>query len=235
MTLLLPGHGSRATETSSGLGVLAANDAMRARPDAHAALDGLPRLDGGDVDDDAAESDAPFPGDSAVLEHLLIDDWNVDNGEHDEQASDDGEEEEAVAPESRDNGESLWRAVRRVGIHVEEGAGKVLDFPCGDEQQQCDCRVCGCARPEHHVAGVVVAFVTARAEVASAGTDVGDNGKGKETQGAHEEAVDELVGYELCAEDTLLIVVWWSEHAVFLGLFETETDGKEGRRDEVNP
>lgn len=111
----------------------------------------------------------------------------------------------------------------------------MLDFPGRDEEEQRDGRVGRGAGTEHHVAGVVVALVTAGAEVAAAGTDVGDDGEGEEAESAHEEAVDEFVGYELLGEDTGFDVVWGAQHAVFLGLFETETDGEKGGRDEVGP
>jgi hypothetical protein len=78
------------------------------RPDAKATLDSLPGLNGADVDDDATECDTPLPGDGTMLEHLLVDDGDVDNGEHDEQAGNDGEEEEAVTPESGEDGKAGW-------------------------------------------------------------------------------------------------------------------------------
>jgi len=54
------------------------------RPDTKATLDSLPALNRADVDDDATECDAPLPGDGTMLEHLLVDDGEVDDGEDDE-------------------------------------------------------------------------------------------------------------------------------------------------------
>jgi hypothetical protein len=111
----------------------------------------------------------------------------------------------------------------------------MLDLPGGDEEQKGDGGVCCRARTEHHVTCIVVPFVASGTEVAAAGTDVSDNGEGEETECSHEETIDELVCDQLRCENTLLVVVWWSVHAVFLRLFKSETDGEEGRGDEVDP
>ena len=79
---------------------------MGTGPDTKTTLDSLPDLNRANVDDDATECDAPLPGDSTVLEHLFVDDGEVDNGEDDEQAGDDCKEEEAVAPDGSEDRET---------------------------------------------------------------------------------------------------------------------------------
>ena len=83
ITLLLS-NGNTTIQSSTGLSILARNDPVSSRPETKTTLDSLPDLDLAYVDDDANECDAPLPGDSTVLEHLLVDDGEVDNGEYDE-------------------------------------------------------------------------------------------------------------------------------------------------------
>lgn len=111
----------------------------------------------------------------------------------------------------------------------------MLDFPGCDEKQQSNGRVSCCASAEHNLACVIIAFVAARAETATARADVGDDSEGEETQSTHEETVDKLVGDEFGGEDALLHIVRWAVHAVFLRFLESKTDGEEGRGDEVDP
>lgn len=105
---LLFANSNTAVQSGTGLGILAANDAVRTAPDTKTALDSLPALDCADVDDDTTECNAPLPGDDTMLEHLLVDDRNVNNGEHDDQSGHNSEEEEAIAPDCRKDGKAGW-------------------------------------------------------------------------------------------------------------------------------
>lgn len=55
----------------------------------------------------------------------------------------------------------------------------MLDFPGGDKEQECNGCVCRCAGTEDNVTGVVVPFVTARAEITTTRSNIGDNGEGE--------------------------------------------------------
>ena len=119
ISLLLP-NSNTTIQSSTGLSILARNDPVSSRPDTKTTLDSLPDLDRAYVDDDATECDAPLPGDGTMLEHLFIDDREVDNGEDDKQSGDDREEEEAVAPDGSEDGQTGWGRGRSVGVHVEK-------------------------------------------------------------------------------------------------------------------
>ncbi len=168
-----------------------------------------------------------------MLENPVIDDRNINNREHDDEAGDHSNEEEAIAPDGRQDRETGWSSL--VWVHVEQRAGEMFDFPSSNEQQEGDSRERCRASAEDDVTRRIIPFVAARAEIAASRADVGDNGEGEETEGAHEEAIDEFVGYELGCENALFDVVRGPEHAVFLGFFETEADCEEGRCDEICP
>lgn len=93
---------------------------MRTTPDTKAPLDRLPALNRSNVDDHCAERNTPLPCNRTMLEHLLIDDRDVHNREHDEEASENSEEEKAVAPESWEDRQTAWSALIGVRVHVEE-------------------------------------------------------------------------------------------------------------------
>jgi len=57
----------------------------------------------------------------------------------------------------------------------------VLDLPGRDEEKKRDCGVSCRAGTEHNLASIVVPFVASRSEVASARTDVSDDGEREET------------------------------------------------------
>jgi len=68
-----------------------------------------------------------------VLEHGLVDNRDIYDGERDDEAGRDGPEEEAVAQRGWDHGKD---SVVLLWIHVEERAGEVLDFPGRDKEQE---------------------------------------------------------------------------------------------------
>jgi hypothetical protein len=100
-----------------------------------------------------------------MLEDLLVDNRNVDDGEHHEQARYNSEEEEAVLPECGEDGEE-WLGGEGGGggggggVHVKQGAGEVFYLPRCDEEEKRYRRECCGARTEDDVAGRVVTFVT---------------------------------------------------------------------------
>jgi hypothetical protein len=131
VTALLPNR--HRFYSDSRLGVFAGKHYVLPTPDTKASLDSLPDLDGGGVDSYTTKADAPFPSDGAVLEDLAIDNGEVDDGEQDGEASSDRPEEEAITPNGRKDGDTPGSFA--VGIKMEKGPSKVLDFPRSDEEK----------------------------------------------------------------------------------------------------
>lgn len=78
---------------------------LRTRPDSQTALNHFPRLNRRDVNNHRAKRNTPLPRDRTMLEDLDVDEGDVHDREHDDQARDDSEEEEAIAIERAEDGE----------------------------------------------------------------------------------------------------------------------------------
>merc|ERR1712078_99178 len=89
------------------------------------ALNGLPRLNEGNVEHDATSNNPPLPCQTTVLEHLRVEDGNVDEGEGDEEAGNHRPEQELVVVDGLENRQGAGIAL----VHGEQRAVEVLDFP----------------------------------------------------------------------------------------------------------
>jgi len=128
-----------------------------AAPQPQPALDRFPDLDGSNINPDTAEAHAPLPRHNAMLEHIPADDRKIHDGEHKEEASGDSPEEEAVAPDGREDGQTTRG--RGVRIQVEQRARKVLYLPGCDEKQERNGRIRSRSRAENGSACLVPARV----------------------------------------------------------------------------
>ena len=77
---------------------------MSTTPKAKAPLNSLPYLDCRDIYNAGTETNAPFPGEGRVFKDLVVDDRDIHDGEHDEEARGDSDEEEAVSPDGGEDG-----------------------------------------------------------------------------------------------------------------------------------
>lgn len=76
------------------------------------------------------KDNTPLPGDTAVLEDLVVDDWDVQDRESEDETSHDSEEEELVAPDVM---HPLREVALGVGLHLEKAAAEIHHFP-GEEE-----------------------------------------------------------------------------------------------------
>lgn len=197
-------------------------------------LDRLPALHNSQVHHHAASHKAPLPGDTDMLEHGSVHHRQVDNGEGQNEASNSSPKEKPIPPHRLEHGERTPMLLRQ---HVEQAPREVFALPRRDEQQERERRVCRRAGAEHGRAALVVPRVAAVAEPVRrhARRGVRDRSEGGQADEAHGGAVDELVDDELLGEDADAEVVRGPLHHVGLGFLEAETQGKEGRGDEVGP
>jgi hypothetical protein len=86
----------------------------------------LPPFNPAKEEDRLDSNDRPLPGDTSVLEDVMVDDGNIQDDEDGDEAEDNGPEEELVAPDVEE--ELRVRAVS-LGAHAEEGAAEVQEFP----------------------------------------------------------------------------------------------------------
>lgn len=135
-----------------------------------------------------------------MLEDNRVDDRDVDEGEHGDEASDNSPEEELVAP---DVNHPLSEVLLGLGLHAEEGAAQVDHFPGEEEGEPGQTGKSGGAGAEDDFAAFVV-LVAAVANVGGAVAEaVEDEDEGGEAEGGHPEAIDDHVDEEFGGEDTL--------------------------------
>lgn len=223
------------TYTRPRLRILPTNCPMRTTPNPHPSLDHLPRLNRTDVNNNSTKRHTPLPRDTPMLKHLLVDNRQIHNRKHEYQTRHNREEQEPVTPECREDTQGFRHIEVRVGIHVEKTSREVFDFPRRNEQQQRNSRIRRGPGPEDNTTRLIKPFITPTSQITPTRTHICHNRKTKQAQRPHEEAVDEFIRDEFLGEDTGLHIMRGPQHAVFLALFETETDGEEGGGDEVYP
>lgn len=178
---------------AAGLEVLAAEiDALRP----------LPGLNAKEEEECLDEDDTPLPRDGGVLEDDLVETGDVDDGEHGDEASNDGPEEELVAPDVDD---PLGEVALAAGLHAEETASQVDHLPGEEQGEPGKAGKGGGTGAEDNFAALGVRVVAVVANVSGAVADtVEDEDEGAEAEGSHPETVDYHVEEELGGEDTLL-------------------------------
>lgn len=191
------------------------SDTTNSEPSLHS----LPTLHHAQVDHNTSRDNAPFPANAHVLEDNFIDHGQIDQRECQHEARHSSPKEELVSPDGLENRQ---RAAVLLRVHVEQAAGEVLGLPRGDEQQEREDGVGGCAGAEDDVARVVVARVAAVAERVTGLRDAAEHDRREHAQAdePHGRAVDELVDDELAREHADPQVVRRPLHHVRLGFFQ---------------
>ena len=165
------------------------------------ALGPLPRLYAQEEEHGLDEDDAPFPADACVLEHYGVEAGNVDDGEHGDEARDDGPEEKLVAPGVDD---PLGKVLLALGLHAEEGPAHVDHFPGEEECEPGEAGKRRCAGPEDDFAALRVMVVAVVANVrGSIAEAVEHKDKRRQAEGRHPQAVNNHVEQKLGRKDTL--------------------------------
>ena len=76
--------------------------------------------------------DTPFPANSRVLEHYMIKRWDIQRWENRDEASDDGPEQELIAP---DVISPLREVLLAFWLHAEKGAAHINHLPGKEERE----------------------------------------------------------------------------------------------------
>lgn len=90
----------------------------------------LPRFDAEEKESRLNEDDAPFPGDTSMLEDNVVEARNIQEWEDGDETSHDGPEQELVAP---DVVHPLGEVFLGPGLHAEEAAAHINHLP-GEEE-----------------------------------------------------------------------------------------------------
>lgn len=165
----------------------------------------LPRFSAQSPNEDGNEDHAPFPTDTSVQEDNMIQAWNVQRREHDEEYTNDCEEQELVTPKM------LRPHLEALG-HVEERPAEVDELPRKKEEDPGHGRVAGGSGAEDGIAFGGVLVVAVAAEVARVEAE-DYNGEGAEDAACHEETVDDHVGEEFGCKDSVFQL--WKLVAVY--------------------
>lgn len=161
----------------------------------------LPALNAQEKEECLNEDDAPLPGDGSMLQDDIIDDRDVDEREHGNESSNDGPEEELVAP---DINNPLGEVTLAARLHAEERTAHVDHFPGQEQGEPSQAGKCRGTSAEDNLATFAL-LVAVRADVCSAVAKSVDNKneRGKAERG-HPETVDNHVKHKLGGENTLL-------------------------------
>lgn len=154
-------------------------------------LSPLPSFNAQEEEDGLDKNNTPFPADAGVLEDNRVDNRNVDDREHGDEACHDGPEQELVAPGI--NG-SLRKVPLALGLHAEERSAHVNHFPSEKKREPCETGERGGTSAENNraVVGVFVVAVVSNVSLAVAKT-VQDKDEGSQAKGGHPESVDDHV------------------------------------------
>lgn len=156
----------------------------------------LPGLRQDHEDSNIDKHNRPFPSDTIVQEHLVVDHRNVQRGEHDKEHTRHREEQELVAPEvHRPRLQSLG--------HVEERPARVNQLPGEEEEDPRHGGVAGRAGAEDGVAGGRVGDVAVETQVSGLEAK-DDESEGSEDAAGHDCPVDDHVDHEFGREDAIL-------------------------------
>lgn len=179
----------------------------------------LPNFEERNVHNDATRDDTPLPRETLVLKNVDVDLGNVDDGEGDEKAGDDGPEEETVVVDGLEDGERTGPAF----VHVEETAVKVLDLPGGNQEEEAQSRERGSSGAEHAVtarAGILIAALRHVVVSLSRGSVV-DKHESAQAERAHAASIDELIADEVLGENSRTKTARWATQNVRRSFFKT--------------
>lgn len=137
------------------------------------------------------KDNAPFPADASVLKDNRVENRNVDDGKHGDEACDDGPEQELVAPDIND---PLRKVALALGLHTEERSAHVDHFPGKEKSEPSEAgeRSGTSAENDRAVVGVFVVAVVSNVGGAVAKA-VQDKDEGHQAEGGHPEAVNDHV------------------------------------------
>lgn len=165
------------------------------------ALAPLPGFDTEEEERSFDEDDTPFPADAGVLEHHVVDDGDIKQGEDGDETSHDGPEEELVAPYVV---HPLGEIFRGTGLHAEETEAHVNHLPCEEESEPGEANESGGTGTEDGVAFFRVRSVAASAEIAVAETEH-DERECRKAESRHPESIGEDIYDDFPSEDTLFL------------------------------
>ena len=166
-------------------------------------LEPLPHFSAAEEETRADKYDAPLPGDARVAEDLVVDDGDVDEGEHADEADHDGPEEERVVPDVPDplGGLGPLGGVGG-GAHVEQGPAEVDHLPGKEEDEPGQTGESGATSAEDKLATLEV-VVAVGAEVTVTET-VDDKGECAQADGGDPAAVGKHVDDHFPSKDAAL-------------------------------
>lgn len=166
------------------------------------ALGPLPRFNAQKEQKRLDKDDTPLPRDGRMLKDGGVNDGNVDDGEHGDEAGNDGPKEKLVAPDVND---PLGKVALALGLHAEEAAAQVDHLPGEEEGEPGQAGKGRRAGAEHDLAVLRVRLVAVVTNVGVAVAEAKeDDGEGADAERGHPDSVDNHVDQEFRGEDTLL-------------------------------
>lgn len=180
-------------------------------------FDPFVRLGRSKVDEDHTEHNSPLPLERSNLEHLVVDDWNVDDGEG-RKHEDDGAPKENLVVEQ---------------VDLEDTAGKVLALERMNHEDNDERGKAGRSGLVDWVTDVTVLLVTQHTEFSGEVTPK-DNNKVDQGQRTHKEPVEDQVNEEFERED-LVECLWRLFHSISGGGLEAQRKGWWTRSERVDP
>lgn len=200
-------------------------------PSVDYALAPLPALDAAKKQHGFDDNDAPLPGDTRVLEDVVVDNGHVQDDEHGCETKHDGPEQELVAP---DISHPLREVELRLGLHAEERPAEIHQLPGQEQREPRHGHETGRAGSEYGIAlgrvgGIAVRTLDAVAPM------VADQSERRQTKSGHPETVDSHVHKEFGGEDTALEVLGRSLQNIGGCRLETETHIGESGGDHNDP
>lgn len=164
-------------------------------------LSPLPGFNTEEEEEGLDEDDGPLPADGCVLEDNVVETGNVDQREHGDETSNDGPEEERVAPNVVHPLSEVALAAR---LHAEERTTHVDHLPGEEEGEPGKAGKGGSTSAENNLA-TLTAFVASFANVGlTISKAVQDKNERSKAKGSHPQTVDHHVDHEFGSKDTLL-------------------------------